>query len=428
MADMGQPHVPCGHMSTPLPGQIRCPTCHRSTPPAGFCTQCGTAIPASARARPRGLDRAELQDRIRVHRPGDAAFRRGSTVGEGHAQAPSPYQPFRPEPEDGLVIPAAEAGEDGAVHVDNTPPGFDDRTPPIVVPPPVIEPPPHLPARPAPTFTPPPAAVAGLPAAIPVPPLAVVQPPAVAPFPAMAAEQRAPGARPRRIVKAEAPPPQWTAPDQPYEPPEEYDYGSRPPNDDWGRRGSGMSPLAIGGFVLLGVLAIAVGAFISGIFSGGVAQATPTPTPTQSVAPSATLQPTQGPSAGASAAGSPGATSNGSPVAFPDGFTARTQPCAEQPSSQDGCDSSGATVTGGSVWVWVGWRKGNDADVLSVTVLDAAGTSAGDGSLALGSIKCGNSCSGWGYFRFPGLAVGNYTIRVNRNDQFAAQATFTVTS
>ena len=30
-----------------------------------------------------------------------------------------------------------------------------------------------------------------------------------------------------------------------------------------------MSPLAIGGFVLLGVLAIGVGAFMAGLFSGG---------------------------------------------------------------------------------------------------------------------------------------------------------------
>jgi len=113
-------------MSTPLPGQIRCPTCHRSTPPAAFCTQCGTAIPASFRARPRGLDREELQDRIRVHRPGDAAFRRGSTVGEAAVAGQSAYQPFRPEPEDELVLQGAEPAE-GAPHVDNTPPGFDER-------------------------------------------------------------------------------------------------------------------------------------------------------------------------------------------------------------------------------------------------------------------------------------------------------------
>jgi hypothetical protein len=51
----------------------------------------------------------------------------------------------------------------------------------------------------------------------------------------------------------------------------------------------------------------------------------------------------------------------------------------------------------------------------------------GDGSLSLGSISCGDSCSGWGRFKFSSLGVGNYTIRVNRNGQLAAQATFTVT-
>ena len=150
-------------MSIPLPGQIRCPTCHRSTPPAAFCTQCGTAIPASARARPRGMDREELQDRIRTHRPGDAAFRRGSPVGEGPEQGYSPYQPFRPEPEDELVIAGADPAEAGAAHRDNTPPGFDDQPPPppvAPVPPPPVQPPQPAPWRPAP---------APIPAAAPIP-------------------------------------------------------------------------------------------------------------------------------------------------------------------------------------------------------------------------------------------------------------------
>jgi hypothetical protein len=51
----------------------------------------------------------------------------------------------------------------------------------------------------------------------------------------------------------------------------------------------------------------------------------------------------------------------------------------------------------------------------------------GDGSLALGSLDCGDSCNGWGRFRFNGLAVGNYTIEVERNGTPAAEATFTVT-
>jgi hypothetical protein len=388
-------------MSTPLPGQIRCPTCHRSTPPAGFCTQCGTAIPASARARPRGLDRAELQDRIRVHRPGDAAFRRGSTVGEGYAQASS-YQPYRPEPEDELIVPAADAGDEAALHVDNTPPGFDDRPPPpppVVTPPPAMEPPPVVKA--GPIFTPPPVA-------------SPVTPPLVAAAP-----------EPPPVVAAEPPAPQWAAPQDPYDSSEAYDYRYRPPNDDWGERGSGMSPLAIGGFVLLGVLAIAVGAFISGIFSGGVAQATPSPTPLVTAVPSASVNPTPQPTSVASAPVSP-SPSSGSPGPFPDGFTARTEPCADQPTSQDGCNASGASVSGGSIWVWIGWRKGTPDDVLGVTILNASGNTVGNGSLALSSL-CDKVCSGWGRFRFGGLTPGNYTIRLDRNGQPAADSSFTVT-
>jgi hypothetical protein len=186
-----------------------------------------------------------------------------------------------------------------------------------------------------------------------------------------------------------------------------------------------MSPLAIGGFVLLGVLAIAVGAFISGIFSGGVAQATPSPTPLVTAAPSASVTPTVQPTASASAQASP-TPGNGSPAPFPDGFTARTQPCADQPTSQDGCNASGASVSGGSIWAWIGWRKGTPDDVLGVTILNAAGDTVGNGSLALGSL-CDKVCSGWGRFRFGGLKPGNYTIRLDRNGQPAAEATFTVT-
>jgi hypothetical protein len=122
----------------------------------------------------------------------------------------------------------------------------------------------------------------------------------------------------------------------------------------------------------------------------------------------------------------PGA-SGGSPVPFPDGFTARTEPCAEEPVSQDGCNSSGSTVSGGSVWVWIGFRKGNSEDLLSVSVVNALGQTVGDGSLSLGSIGCADPCSGWARFRFNGLAVGNYTIRVEPNEALAAEATFTVT-
>jgi hypothetical protein len=220
---------------------------------------------------------------------------------------------------------------------------------------------------------------------------------------------------------------QFDAPEQPYDPAEPYDYRYAPPDDDWGRRGSGTSPLAIGGFVLLGILAIGVGAFMAGLFSGGVAVESPSPTPLVSVAPNASLGQSTAPSTAPSGSEPTPGASGSSPVPFPDDFSARTEPCAEEPTSQDGCNSSGATISGGSVWVWIGFRDGNDADVLAVNVVNASGTSVGDGSLSLGSIGCGTSCNGWARFKFSGLAVGTYTIRVNRNDTPAAQATFTVT-
>jgi hypothetical protein len=407
-------------MSTPLPGQIRCPTCHRSTPPAAFCTQCGTAIPASARARPRGLDREELQDRIRVHRPGDAAFRRGSPIGEASGAVPSPYEPFRPEPEDELVLSGAEAAED-APHVDNTPPGFDERPvpPPPVVPASVVAP--GAPAAPPPAriFKEPPPPVAR------AAPAAVVAAASVAAAPVDAAPPPPPAPPPVVL----APAGQFEPPEQPYSPAETYDYRNPPPDDDWDRRGSGISPLAIGGFVVLGILAIAVGAFMSGLFSGGVALESPSGTPLISSAPSqaASLEPTPAASLPPT---TPNPSAGGGPVVFPDGFTARTEPCAQEPSSQEGCNSSGATISGGSVWVWVGWRNGNNADTIGATIVDAAGTTVADGHIPLSSIGengCGSSCNGWARFKFSGLAIGNYTIRVDRNGTLAAEASFTVT-
>ncbi|MGH2358459.1 MAG: hypothetical protein ACRDGJ_10700, partial [Candidatus Limnocylindria bacterium] len=85
-------------MATPKPGEIRCPTCHRSTPPATFCQQCGSRIPADALARPRGMDRDELQERIRARREGGDPWRRGAPpAGESGAHG---GERFEPQPED----------------------------------------------------------------------------------------------------------------------------------------------------------------------------------------------------------------------------------------------------------------------------------------------------------------------------------------
>lgn len=327
---------------------------------------------------------------------------------------PSAYQPFRPEPEDELVLPSASADAvEGAPHVDNTPPGFDERP---VVPPPVVTPPPEAAPPPARVFKQPP------------PPVA----PVVQPAPVAAdAVTPAPPPTPEPVVVAAPPVNQFDAPEQPYDPAEPYDYRYSPPDEDWNRRGSGMSPLAIGGFVLLGILAIGVGAVMSGLFSGGVALESPSGTPLVSSGASPSFAPSLQPTADASLPGAtPIPSGDGGPVVFPDGFTARTEPCAEEPSSQDGCNSSGATISGGSVWVWVGWREGSNADTIGATIVDAAGTNVADGHIPLSSIGengCGSSCNGWARFKFSGLAVGNYKIRVDRNGTLAAEAAFTVT-
>jgi hypothetical protein len=177
------------------------------------------------------------------------------------------------------------------------------------------------------------------------------------------------------------------------------------------------------------VLAIGVGAFMAGLFSGGAALGSPSPTPLASTLPGVTLAPSVEPTTNPSVPASLNPT--GTPVPPPDGFTARTEPCAEQPASSDGCGSSGASVSGGTVWVWIGWRKGSDADTLGVTIADSTGATVGTGSLALSGIGangCGASCSGWGRFKFGGLDPGDYTISVDRNGAQVAESSFTVNS
>ena len=188
-----------------------------------------------------------------------------------------------------------------------------------------------------------------------------------------------------------------------------------------------MGPLAIGGFVLLGVLAIGVGAFMAGLFSGGAAIGSPTPTPLASIAPSPSVEASIEPSTAPSVPASIG--SSATPIPVTDDFTARTEPCAEQPASADGCSSSGATVDGGSVWVWVGWRNGSDADTLGVGIVDATGATVGTGSFPLSRLpSCADGCNGYARFKFGGLDPGDYTIRVDRNGEQVAEATFTVNS
>jgi len=376
------------------------------------------------------MDRDELDERLRQRGGGEGPFRRGMNPDdEAHGGGGPPgYQRFRPEPEDELVrwVP----GTGGSVpHVDHTGPGFDERPAPPPPPPPVpvYEPPP--PPPPEESAPPPPEAdgpeVDTRPGTEPDAPQlqepAWVPPP---PPPQPAWQPPPPAYEPPASDHAEEPVPShgpWEEDEDGYEPAAFRSYG----DDDRGS-GGGIGPLMVGLFVVLGILAVGIGAALSGVFGDGVAQATPTPSAlvTQQATPSPTLEPSIEPSIEPTVEPTPG---GGSPFIFPDGFTAETQPCAEQPESFSGCDSSGATVSDGAVWVWIGFRKGNDADRVSVTIVNAAGATAGDSSLLLGDvIDCGDSCNGWLRFRFGSLEPGNYGIRVARNGLPAAEASFTV--
>lgn len=381
------------------------------------------------------MDRDELDERLRQRGGGEGLFRRGvnpDDAARGGAGQPG-FQPFRPEPEDEFIRRPSDAG--GPVpHLDHTPPGFDERRAPPRPPPPppppvpVVEPPPPSapPEEPAPApveapgpevdtqpETEPDTPQLEEPAWVPPPP---PPQPAWQPPPLAAHEPPAPRHAEESVTSSG----QWEEDEHGYEPAAYRSY-----DDDDRGAGGGIRPLMVGLFVVLGILAVGIGAALSGVFGDGVAQATPTPSAlvTQQATPSTTLEPSVEPSVEPSIEPTPG---NGSPIIFPDGFTAETQPCAEQPESFSGCDSSGATVSDGAVWVWIGFRKGTEVDVISVTIVNAAGATAGEGSVGLTIIDCGDSCNGWLRFRFGSLEPGNYGIRIARNGLPAAEASFTV--
>jgi hypothetical protein len=421
-------------MSTPKPGQIRCPTCHGSTPPAAFCTNCGAPIPASARMRPRGLDRDELEERLRTRRPGDAPYRRGAPIDEPQYASP---QPFQPEPEDELARPVV-SGTPTPRNVDNLPPNYEappwepaseepryeetgydaaaNDEPPYderaYQPPRYDEP---EPTRPQEALRP------QEPARYDEPP-AYAEPPAYN-EPAAYAERPAYSETPRREPQPRHEPPPATLDDDEYL--DEYDYPYDYPAYDEPRR-SGNGPLMFIGFGALGLAALLAGVLLSGLFGPGkgTAQQSPSATPTATVAAEATPTPAASEPGGSQA---PGA-SDGPPVAFEDGFTADVQPCAEEPDSPNGCDSSGAQVASGDpLWVWVGFTKGTSDDVLGITLVNAeSGESVADASYQLAKLQADGTFNGWLKFSFTGLAPGSYTIRINRNGTPAAEAPFTV--
>lgn len=396
-------------MATPKPGEIRCPTCHRSTPPAAFCTQCGSAIPSDARIRPRGMDRDELQDRIRQRRSDGDPYRRGALADPG---APS-YERFEPEPEDAQARRGARLPSERRQDV------FQERV--------------AAPISPAPAAAPP----------APAEPRDVSLVPPIEPsWPEITRESddwARPAAAAASAPPAPLPPP---ASDVPVEDPgelehvdnfddEAYDDDGYPYAYEWEdareRRSSGAGAFAILGFLALGVLALLGGAVLAGIFTGdpntGAVDPTLTPSPTlnETVAPTPTVSAVPSPSAAASAT----AAASGEPVVFPDGFTAQTQPCIPGSAGTSGCNANGVSNSG-SVWVWVGFRSGTQNDVMSATVRDEAGTVIGNGSIDLEDINCGRVCNGWTYFPFANLAAGTYDVAVERNGQLAAETEFTV--
>jgi hypothetical protein len=375
--------------------------------------------------RPRGLDRDELEERLRMRRPGDAPYRRGASPEEPQYGSP---QLFQPEPEDELAKPSAP-GMPPPRNIDNLPPDYDepaweraaDET--RYEQPPYVEQPPYE-GQPRydeqPRYEEPSArqdAGYGSPFGTLPPPVAT--PPAPAHQSSFAGDPQVDEAD--RAPAHEPPAPELE--DDEYL--DEYDYPYDSPAYDEPRR-SGSGPLMFIGFGALGLAALLAGVLLSGLFGPGkgIAQQTPSPTPTATVTAEAT--PTPGASAPAESQ-SPGA-SDGPPVAFDDGFTADVQPCAEEPTESDGCDSSGAQVAAGDkLWVWIGFTRGTNDDVIGITLVDSGGQSVADASFDLSSLGAEQDrFNGWLKFSFDGLSSGDYKIRVSRNGTPAAETAFTV--
>lgn len=378
-------------MATTKPGEIRCPTCHRSTAPAAFCTQCGSAIPTDARIRPRGMDRDELQDRIRARRSGGEPYRRGGLADD----EPGGYRRFEPEPGDANARRADVGGSTRRDHLRDaaaaaTPSAAPDRRD-------VTRDDDDQWARPA------------------------------APAAAGAAAAYDPAAP---TVDDGLPAHVDNYDDAAYTDdaghPYEYDEWEDPRD----RRSSGASAVAILGFLALGVLALFGGAVLAGVFNEdpGTARATPTPSASaviESIPPATapSVAPTEQPPASAAPSGSPAAS--GDPIEFPDGFTAEAQPCLPGSAGQNGCNSNGS-VNSGTTDIWIGFAGGSGDDVIGARLLNAEGDQLSDGSIELASIGCGVECRGYTRFNFSNLPEGTYTVEVSRNGDLADRVTFEV--
>jgi len=386
-------------MATPKPGEIRCPTCHRSTAPAAFCTQCGSPIPADARARPRGLDRDELQERVRLRRPTDDPYRRGAIPGAAASAGAGAYRAFTPEPEDRAAVRPAD--EQAAARVDR----YRDEAPP--------EP--------------------GLRRGQLVQEEAAEPEPLVAPLPPSSWDAPPP--------RDEAPPHVEPAALQREEPEhvDYYDDAAYADADPYAytyeadlverRGGGGAGVLAIVALVVLGVAALFGGALLAGMFNGDRGVGGLTPTSSATASGEATVGATPAASLGAATASPAGPSStpqssDGS-VAFADGFEAHAAPCKPGAADLNGCTASGET-NNGDVWIWVGFRRGDASDALGASVTTAKGDPIAEGAIDLARIGCKSNCTGWTYFPFENLKAGKYIVRVTRNGEPAARTSFEV--
>ncbi len=385
-------------MATPKPGEIRCPTCHRSTPPAAFCTQCGSAIPSDARIRPRGMDRDELQDRIRARRSGGDPYRRGGSADD----ASSGYQRFEPEPtdvgaasrpdrrggrrEDYFDEAAAGAAAGAAGRAEGRADLTRDRDewghPPAASPTAAAAPAPHTASE---AWTPTPDE-----------------------------EGAAYDPEPLRTDNYVEPDYDDGAGDDPYE----YDEWHEPE-----RRTSGAGAFAILGFLALGVLALLGGAVLAGVFGGGdpgIGEASPSPSLTASLAPAASEAPSAAASADASADPDPSdqPVATGEPVVFDDGASFEVQACATNEMTFDGCAQEAEFFSGGAFVAWVGFSgaSGNDTVLL---VLRQDGAAVADSEFVLGNAPfgCTQDCTGYARQGFTGLPPGEYTIDLLRNGE-----------
>jgi hypothetical protein len=375
----------CGLMAIPKPGQIRCPTCHKPTPPAAFCTQCGAAIPASAMPRPRGLDRDELDKRIRTRRPADGALRRGTHLEDDDRHAPaSGYVPFVPEPDDNRAVHEEEPDEP-ATNVDNTPDDFDSQR--------------DLARR------------IGAQEVASHPDTTYIHPP---------------GNEPAQDVGAY---------EEPYGASQDaYPYPYQAADDGGRRRGPGALPII--GFIGLCVLALGIGAALASVLGGGpgvvVGSASPSALESLQASVEPTLEPTAEPSGQVSA--SPGPTDG--PVAFPDGAQLSIQPCGSSEfeddavgrPEEDACKDDSSSIEDGEVWAFVVFADTPDSDTLTVQLLENDEV-VNEQEMTIDEVlgNCGSSCNGLIYgAHYAGLFPGDYQLVLQRDDEFADSATFTV--